>query len=173
MSTGTQTTNSTNNRSCSGHPRVTTPRQDSYIFLQHMNNRFTRALQASRQTIDSHQRPISDVYMLEYDSLEKTQTINIQTESVVRNIFKIWHHMGSLNLVAQITKSVICNTNVEYRRRASRILFIMYAHNPKIGKSNNRVGKPKCINRIFQISQGYQCSYLTFKWTNYYNIVKK
>ena len=64
---------------------------------------------------------------------------------------------------AQITKSVICNTNVKYRRRASRILFIMYAHNPKIGKSNNRVGKPKCINRIFQISQGYQCSYLTFK----------
>lgn len=41
--------------------------------------------------------------MLEYDSLEKTQTINIQTESAVRNIFKIWHHMGSLNLVCVVS----------------------------------------------------------------------
>ena len=53
-------TNSTNNRVCSGHPRATTPRQDSYIFRQHMNNRFTRVQQASRQTISNHQRPISD-----------------------------------------------------------------------------------------------------------------
>jgi hypothetical protein len=34
--------------------------QDGHILQQHMNNRFTRAMQTARQTTGNHQRPISD-----------------------------------------------------------------------------------------------------------------
>lgn len=55
------------------------------------------------------------------------------------NLFLFGNHERNK---AQITKSVICNTNVEYRKRGSRILFITHPHNPKTRKINHRVGKP-------------------------------
>jgi hypothetical protein len=52
--------NSTNDQVRSGHPGATTPRQDRYILRQHMSNGSTRPTQTAQQTIDYHQRPISD-----------------------------------------------------------------------------------------------------------------
>ena len=46
--------NATNDR-----PQVTTPRQNKLMVRQHLRNRFTRATETARQTIGTHQRPIS------------------------------------------------------------------------------------------------------------------
>lgn len=54
------TTNSTDNRACSGRSRVTTSCQNRYILGEQMNNRLTRAKQVAHQTIVNHQRLISD-----------------------------------------------------------------------------------------------------------------
>ena len=53
-------TNSTDDRPRSGRPQVTTPRQNRFILRQHLNDRFTRASETARNTIGTHQRPISD-----------------------------------------------------------------------------------------------------------------
>jgi hypothetical protein len=47
-------TNSTNDQ-----PQVTTPRQNRLMVRQHLRNRFTRATETARQTVGTHQRPIS------------------------------------------------------------------------------------------------------------------
>ena len=54
------TTNSTNDRQRSGRPQVTTARQNRFIVRQHLMNRFTTATETARNTMGTHQRPISD-----------------------------------------------------------------------------------------------------------------
>ena len=51
--------NATNDRPRCGRPQVTTPRQNKLMVRQHLRNRFTRATETARQTIGTHQRPIS------------------------------------------------------------------------------------------------------------------
>lgn len=52
-------TNSTNDRPRCGRPQVTTARQNRLMVRQHLRNRFTRATETARQTVGTHQRPIS------------------------------------------------------------------------------------------------------------------
>jgi len=52
-------TNSTNDRPHCGRPQVTTARQNRLMVRQHLRNRFTRATETARQTVGTHQRPIS------------------------------------------------------------------------------------------------------------------
>jgi hypothetical protein len=52
-------TNSTNDRPCCGRPQVTTARQNRLMVRQHSRNRSTRATETARQTVGTHQRPIS------------------------------------------------------------------------------------------------------------------
>ena len=52
-------TNSTNDRPCCGIPHVTTARQNRLMVRQHLRSRFTRATETARQTVGTHQRPIS------------------------------------------------------------------------------------------------------------------
>lgn len=47
-------THNTNDRVRNGCPNITTLRQDWCILQRHMSNRFTRATQTVRQTIDYH-----------------------------------------------------------------------------------------------------------------------
>ncbi|XP_071088871.1 uncharacterized protein [Haliotis cracherodii] len=54
------TTKASEDRPRSGRPRVTTPRQDRFIIRQLLQNRFRMATETARQTIDNHQRAISD-----------------------------------------------------------------------------------------------------------------
>ena len=50
---------SVDDRSRSGRPRVTTVRQDRYIVLQHLRNRFHPASRTASTTIGTHRRPVS------------------------------------------------------------------------------------------------------------------
>ena len=52
-------TKSTNDRPRCGRPQVTTPHQNRLMVCQHLRNRFTRAAETARQTVGTHQRPIS------------------------------------------------------------------------------------------------------------------
>ena len=52
-------TNSMNDRPRCGRPQVTTTRQNRLMVRQHLRNRFTRATETARQTVGTHQRPIS------------------------------------------------------------------------------------------------------------------
>uniref|UniRef100_A0A0L8ID10 Paired domain-containing protein n=1 Tax=Octopus bimaculoides TaxID=37653 RepID=A0A0L8ID10_OCTBM len=49
--------NSTNDRSCSGRPRVATALQDLHLHRQHLQDRFRRATESARQIIGIHHRP--------------------------------------------------------------------------------------------------------------------
>ena len=50
---------SNNDHPRSGHPRVTTPRQDRFILRQHLKDWFTTTTETARHTIGTQQRPIS------------------------------------------------------------------------------------------------------------------
>jgi transposase len=50
---------SVDDRGRSGRPRVTTVRQDRYIVLQHLRNRFHPASRTASTTIGTHRRPVS------------------------------------------------------------------------------------------------------------------
>jgi hypothetical protein len=52
-------TNGTNDRPRCGRPQVTTPRQNRLMVHQHLRIRFTRTTETARQTVGTHQRPIS------------------------------------------------------------------------------------------------------------------
>ena len=52
-------TNSTNDRPRCGRSQVTTARQITLMVRQHLRNRSTRATETPRQTVGTHQRPIS------------------------------------------------------------------------------------------------------------------
>ena len=52
-------TNSTNDRPHCDRSQVTTARQNRLMVRQHLRNRFTRATETARQTVGTHQRPIS------------------------------------------------------------------------------------------------------------------
>ena len=55
-------TKSTNDRPRSGRPKVTTPRQNRYMYIlrQPLNDRFASASETARHTVGTHQRPVSD-----------------------------------------------------------------------------------------------------------------
>ena len=52
-------THSTNDRPRGGRPQVTTAHQNRLMVRQHLRNWFTRATETARQTVGTHQRPIS------------------------------------------------------------------------------------------------------------------
>ena len=52
-------TNSTNDRPHCGRPQATTARQNRLMIRQHLRSRFTRSTETARQTVGTHQRPIS------------------------------------------------------------------------------------------------------------------
>ena len=52
-------TNSMNDRPRCGRSQVTTARQNRLMVRQYLRNRFTRATETARQTVGTHQRPMS------------------------------------------------------------------------------------------------------------------
>ena len=78
-------TNSTNDRPRSGRPQITTPRQNRYILHQHLNDRFARASETARHTVETQQRPVSDDTVrrwLSSDVVVPTEVLSLHKDTV-------------------------------------------------------------------------------------------